>query len=202
MLLPADRLARYLRVVVELGMGDGRLVESLVGTDSQTLYVGVEIDAAHCAAARSRISADNVLILNCSLEELVPTLPDGSVDMFIAVLPDPAFIDESRQDSWGQLYSQLYNKLKIGGMFQLVTELTDPLLQPVSDSEYRRWTAWLEQTFVSLGYVKEHAFDGAPAQYSTRCLDQFRGDTERIRMVTVNFAKPQSPAIAQVKPAL
>jgi hypothetical protein len=33
--------------------------------------------------------------------------------------------------------------------------------------------------------------EGSPEEYSTRCLDQFRGDPERIRITTVDFAKEE-----------
>jgi tRNA G46 methylase TrmB len=191
-MLPPERLAIYPRLIVELGMGDGRVLESLARSDTQSLFVGIEIDAALCDAARSRISSRNVLVVNGSIEDIVPALQDGSVDTFVAVLPDPAFIDRDRRTSWEQVYAQIYRKLKAGGMLQLVTELTDELLQPVDAGKYREWVLWLELTFESLGYITDGVTDGAPAEYSSRCLDQFRGDPERIRLVTMSFTKPFS----------
>lgn len=187
-----ERLALYPRVIVELGMGDGRVLESLARFDTQSLCIGIEIDPALCDAARSRISAQNVLVVNGSIEDIVQAFQDGSVDTFVAVLPDPAFIDRDRRARWEQVYAQIYRKLKAGGRLQLVTELTDELLQPVEDGRYREWVLWLEQTFESLGYVTDSVSDGAPEAYSSRCLDQFRGDPERIRLVTMSFTKPFS----------
>lgn len=188
-MLSGDVLARYPRVIVELGMGDGRLLEALAKTDKESLYLGIEIDSEQCAQARSRISAENVLIAHGSFEEIIPSIPDDSVDLFISILPDPAFIDEARSEAWRNFYAQVRSKLKAGGRLQLVTELTDELLEPVTDDSLRRWAGWLETTFTSLGFVMTSVADGAPTEYSSRCLDQFRGDTERIRMVTMNFAK-------------
>ncbi|HEX2558333.1 MAG TPA: methyltransferase domain-containing protein [Nitrososphaera sp.] len=175
------------KVTVELGMGDGRLLESLAKNDSG-LYVGIELNSEQCGQARSRIALDNVLILDGSFEDIVPAFPDTSVDRFVAVLPDPAYIDEKKQDRWKPFYKVVNAKLKPGGTFQLVTEMTDELLQPVSDGDYERWSGWLAKSFSSIGFIVDRR-EGAPARYSSRCLDQFRGDPERIRIVTLDMAK-------------
>jgi hypothetical protein len=49
---------------------------------------------------------------------------------------------------------------------------------------------WLLETFRSLGFQVAEVTEGSPEEYSSRCLDQFRGDPERIKMLTVDFAKP------------
>lgn len=177
------------KVIVELGMGDGRLIESLANRDSNSLYVGIELDSDQYLQAKSRIALTNVAVLSGSIEDIVPTFPDASVDRFIAVLPDPAFIDEKKQDRWKPLYKTIHAKLKPGGTLQLVTEITDDLLQPVSYKAYVEWVAWLRFSFLSIGFILAGQQEGAPAQYSSRCLDQFRGDPERIRMITLDLKK-------------
>lgn len=189
-MIRGDKLALYPRVLVELGMGDGRLLESLAKKDPRSLHVGMEIDRAQVQLAKSRISADNVMLLQGSFEQLVPELPDCCADFFLAVLPDPAFIDPGKHDSWKKFYMDLYGRLKPGGNFRLVTELTDELLQPVSYANYQDWTTWLESAFVSLGFTVASRVDGSPAEYQSRCLDQFRGDPDRIKIVTIDFRKP------------
>jgi tRNA G46 methylase TrmB len=184
-----DKLTSYPRVVVELGTGDGRLLKALAKRDSGSLYVGIELDDEQCKQAQLRIMLSNVVILSHSFEDIVPTLPDGSVDQFIAVLPDPKFIDEKKEDIWKPFYKTVYSKLKSGGTLELVTEITDELLQPVSDEAYARWAARLRSRLLSIGFTLESQQEGAPAQYSSRCLDQFRGDPERIRIVTLELAK-------------
>jgi tRNA G46 methylase TrmB len=180
----------YPKVIVELGMGDGRLLEDLAKQDSYSLYVGIELSSEHCEEARSRIKLDNVVFLNGSCEEILSGFSDASVDRFVTVLPDPAYIDEKKEAKWQPFYKTLYAKLKIGGTFQLVTEITDELLQPVSDSEYARWRDWLEASFLSLGFALDgEPILGAPRGYSTRCLDLFTGDPERIRIATLNLVK-------------
>lgn len=177
------------RVIVELGMGDGRLLEALAAHDTGSIYVGIELDRDQCRQAQSRIALSNVAILTGSIEDIVPTFPDGSVDRFIAVLPDPGFIDEKKQVRWKPFYNVVYSKLKSGGTLELITEITDELLRPVSDEAYEKWTAWLRTSFLSIGFSLASMHEGAPAQYSSRCLDQFRGDAERIRIVTLELAK-------------
>lgn len=178
----------YPRVTIELGMGDARVLESLAKRDSGSLYVGIELDSELCAQARARIALANVEIINGSFEDIIPAFPDGSVDRFIAVLPDPAFIDEKRKVRWKPFYRTVRAKLKPGGTFQLVTEITDELLQPVDDKDYVKWATWLETSMFSIGFTLKNRHEGAPAEYSSRCLDEFRGDPERIRILTLELA--------------
>ncbi len=185
-----DRLASYPRVIVELGMGDGRLLEALAKRDGNSLYVGIELDDEQCRQAQSRIMLSNAAILSGSFEDIVATFPDESVDQFIAVLPDPKFIDEKKEGSWKPFYKEVYSKLKSGGTLELVTEMTDELLQPLSDEAYAKWASRLRDSFLSIGFMLKSQHVGAPSQYSSRCLDQFRGDTERIRIATFELAKP------------
>lgn len=179
----------HTRTIVELGMGDGRLIESLASGDPQTVYIGIELDGEQCAQARARINLQNVFVVHGSFEEIVARFPDGSVDGFIAVLPDPVFIDEKKEDRWRPFYATLYRKLKKPGAFRLVTEMTDELLQPVGKDAYDRWTVWLAETFRSMGFKVAGLSEGSPEGYSSRCLDQFLGDPERIRMATLDLAK-------------
>jgi len=177
------------RLIVELGMGDGRILESLATRDTNSLYVGIEIDKAVCKEVQSRIALANVSIMSGSFEDIVPAFPDGSVDRFIAVLPDPRYIDEEKEDCWKPFYKTVHAKLKKNGTLELVTEITDQLLQPVSDKEYEEWASRLKSIMFSIGFKLKSQREGAPAQYSSRCLDQFSGDPERIRMATLELAK-------------
>jgi len=177
------------KVVVELGMGDGRLVESLARSDTSSLYLGIELDTELCRQAVSRAAFTNMKILKGSFEDIVPTFPDGSVDRFIAILPDPAYIDKNKRALWEPFYKTVHAKLKKAGVLELVTEITDELLQPVSDDEYKRWAEWLKSSFLSIGFALEGQQEGAPARYSSRCLDQFKGDPGRIRLTTLELTK-------------
>src|SRR5919202_1944150 len=89
----------YPKVTVELGVGDGRLLESLAKRNSNSLFIGIELDSNQYREAQSRISLSNVVIINSSFEDIVPRFLDESIDQFISVLPDPAFIDNKRQEA-------------------------------------------------------------------------------------------------------
>lgn len=179
----------YPRLVVELGIGDGTLLETLAKRDRNSIYIGIELDNEQCVQARSKIALSNVIIVNSSFEDLVPTIQDESIDQFIAVLPDPAFIDQKKEERWKPLYKSLHYKLKKQGRFRLITELTDELLQPVSDDRYLAWADWLKSCFISLGFTLAGQQEGAPRQYLSRCIKQFRADPECIRMITLDLLK-------------
>jgi cyclopropane fatty-acyl-phospholipid synthase-like methyltransferase len=179
------------KVIVEIGMGDGQLLEKLAKCDDNiySTYIGIELDKQQYENARRRINFVNTILLNGSFEDILPTFPDDFFDLVIAVLPDPDFIDNLQQWKWVSFYKVVYSKLKNHGLFQLITELTDELLQPISDKIYYDWVEYLSTTFQSIGFVLLTKEEGAPSDYSTRCIDQFRGDPERIRMITLNFEK-------------
>lgn len=179
----------HTRTIVELGMGDGQVLEALALKDPETVYIGIDIDRQQCEQAKSRIKLQNVFIVSGSFEDIVSKFPDESIDGFIAVLPDPAFIDEKKEQSWSPFYKTVYAKLKKPGALRLVTEITDELLQPVSDGTFDLWSIWLVNVFRSLGFVVADMREGSPEEFSSRCLDQFRADTARIRLLTLDLAK-------------
>lgn len=190
------------KVIIEFGMDDGRLLKKLIEQDhdikldtntSTVTYIGIEVDRKRFEAAESLMKNDkNVILLNSSFEEILPMFPDGSIDQILDVLPDPAYIDRPNQDSWQSFYKDVYAKLKPAGLLRLVTEITDDLLEPVSDEAYNTWVEWLSQIFRSLGFTIRDSMEGPPTEYSTRCLTQFRGDAERIRIVTLDLVKDKN----------
>jgi tRNA G46 methylase TrmB len=187
------------KVIVELGMGDGRLLKKLVdkGSDIKlnpsTLtptYIGIEIDKKQFEVAEEHLKLnENVILLNASFEQVLPMLHDDSIDQILGVLPDPAFIDKPNQNRWHSFYEIVYSKLKTGGLLRLVTELTNDLLEPVPDQVYDNWVNWLSGVFRSIGFTILDCRDRTPPAYSTRCLTQFMGDPERIRIVTLDLLK-------------
>jgi tRNA G46 methylase TrmB len=179
----------FARLVVELGMGDGRVLEALAKHDNNSLYVGIELDNDQCRKAQSRIRLSNVVIINRCIEDAVPKFLDESIDEVIWVLPDPAFIDIGKVQHWKPFYKLVYFKLKKGGRLRLITELTNELWQPVSDKQYSKWVDLLISTFLSFGFILSCQNEGAPGQYFSHYLEQFRGDPKRIRMVTLDFLK-------------
>jgi tRNA G46 methylase TrmB len=170
-------------------MGDGTLLEILAQRDQNSIYIGIDINLEQCIQARSRISLSNVIITNSSIKDVVPMFLNDSVDEFIAALPDPAFIDQKNEVQWKEFYRSVHCKLKKHGLLQIITEVTDELWQPISDDHYLAWVDWLKSCFISLGFSIAGEQEGAPSHYSSRCIEQFMGDPERIRMITLNLVK-------------
>jgi len=184
--------ARSKHVIVELGMGDGRLLGHLAKQRMKNLsllYIGIEKDTKQFSCARSRINLDNVRLLKGDFVELLRLFPNFSVDRFLAVLPDPAYIDQCKVCTWHPFYRLAYSKLKEAGSLELITEITNELWQPVQDNEYYEWVKWLKKTFQCLGFSIGSQRENAPREYSSHCLEQFRGGRRRIRIVTLEFRK-------------
>ena len=183
--------SNYSKVIVELGIGNGQLLEKIAGDDRDvhTIYIGIEINANLYDMAKSRIGLSNVILIKGSYEAVIATFPDNSIDKVISILPSPQFIDQSKQDIWESFYKCLFTKLKKNGLFQLVTELTNDLFEPVSDDMYNDWVTWLICTFNGMGYKVLSKKDGPPRGYSTTYLDQFKGDSKRIKILTLNLKK-------------
>ena len=89
-------------------MGDGILLESLAKRDGNSIFIGIERNNKQYVQARSRITLSNVIIMNISFEDIVPTFLNESIDQFLAVLPDPAFIDGKREEQWKPFYKSVY----------------------------------------------------------------------------------------------
>jgi CRP/FNR family transcriptional regulator len=66
-------LEEHSKVTVELGMGDGRLLEKLAKQDigyPSCIYIGIELDKQHYEDAKRRINLNNVKLLNDSFENI------------------------------------------------------------------------------------------------------------------------------------
>jgi phospholipid N-methyltransferase len=216
--------AKYSKIILELGIDDGRLLEKLAkqDKDDNSIYIGIEIDKQNYEIAKSRIKLDNVVLLNGSFVDFIPAFPDNSLDRVIAVLPCPNFVDEDNQQDWEPFYKTVFLKMKIYGTFQLVTEMvvidkqkyeiaksriklednnnavlsgksfeeiTDELLQPISDNEYNKWGEWLTTTFQSIGFELVDKKEDAPEEYQTRYIYRFKRNPKRIRIISLIFVK-------------
>lgn len=183
-------ISKYEKVFVELGSGDGRLLKKLVGSETSRniLAIGIELDTSQYEKSCDLMEKNNIHFVNNSFEVLLPDFPDGSIDSIISVLPAPRYIDSDYQELWVPFYQIVLKKLKETGSLILVTELTDDLFQPVSASDIVAWKYWLESVFISIGF-KLRTIDGVPPNFSSQFLDQFKGDPERIKIVTMIMRK-------------
>jgi hypothetical protein len=181
------------KVIVELGMGDGRVLQRLVeeySGDRSVAYVGIEKDKILADQARMHVNSQNVSIVNSMFEQILILFYDQCIDLVVMVLPDPDYIDPVHHEKWSPFYGQLiHSKLKDFGVLKIVTEIIDDLLEPVSDVTYSTQVNWLIDAFFNLGFRLLIKKDGPPMGYTSLYLDKFRADPQRIRIVTLDFAK-------------
>ncbi|MGD1838072.1 MAG: hypothetical protein ACPKPY_08450 [Nitrososphaeraceae archaeon] len=176
-------------VIVELGSGDGKLLKNLLKQNEDNFLIGIEIDPDLYSKEFS-ILPKNVKLINDSFEDILPRLPDNSISKFISMLPDPKYIDKTHQILWTRLYQILYDKLIPKGIFLLVTEITDELLQPVSDNLFNKEVQNIQQVFQSIGFDVLNKYEGGPKDLSSSFLKKFQEDnTQRIRIITFEFIK-------------
>ncbi|HET6640493.1 MAG TPA: hypothetical protein VFG77_02680 [Nitrososphaeraceae archaeon] len=181
-----------MKLVVELGMGDGRHLFELSKDEqcTDTLFIGIENNSTLYGEATGRINADNVVLINDSFENRIRDFENDTIDTVIMILPDPEYVDRHYHEDWISLYANILLKLKKLGKLEIVTETIDELLQPVSEAAYHTWAKWLLQAFVNIGFGVEEILNDAPCNYTTTCLDRFRQDPERIKLMTLRLFKP------------
>ncbi|HET8848081.1 MAG TPA: methyltransferase domain-containing protein [Nitrososphaeraceae archaeon] len=187
-------VSKFQKVIVELGIGDGQLLQDVVKRRQRpdTCYVGIEIDEKQIQLAGQKLREKNVYLINESFEKVVLCFPDNYVDEFILVLPSPDYIDKSKESQWSSFYRDIFTKLKVNGSLLIITEIINDLLEPVTDYEFKIWKNWLIDKFISLGFVIRETYDDSPKNFRSRYLEQFKGDKSRIKIVTLILTKPHS----------
>jgi phospholipid N-methyltransferase len=191
---------KYEKIIIEIGSGDGRLLNNLSNLHGKgnVLLLGIETDHSQyinsCVRTMERRKNNNsIQFINEPFENVLERFQDNTIDTVISVLPHPNYIDKSNQDIWIPIYRTVLSKMKVHGDFILVTETIDELLQPVSPSNYRAWKKWLAETFSSIGFdLLTVIDDGAPSCFSSHYLDKFMDDPERIRIMTLVLTKKQT----------
>jgi phospholipid N-methyltransferase len=185
-----DDIPKDKRLVLELGMGDGNLIKLLSEKEDQDYYfIGIEKNESYFNKAKYSIKSQNVKILNTLFESVLPLFEDNSIYKVISVLPDPKYIDMNYKSNWEILYKIIYKKLVKQGKFILITEITDELLQPVSNNKFYKAVENLKQIFQSIGFIAVNAFEGYQENYITSFLQEFSGDPKRIRIINFEFTK-------------
>jgi hypothetical protein len=173
-------------------MGDGRHLSELSKDEqnTNTLFIGIENNSTLYSEATGRINSDNVVLINDSFESRIRDFQNETIDKVIMILPIPEYVDRHYFDDWISLYANIFLKLKKLGTLEIVTEIIDELLQPVSDVGYYTWAKWLLEVFIKMGFRVEEILNEAPGNYTSTCLDRFRQDPERIRIMTLRLFKP------------
>ena len=184
-----SEIPKSLKLVVELGTGDGSLIKNLSEKEKENYFVGIEIDPGRFQEAYASIKANNVKLINGSFEEILPLFEDNCINRVIYILPDPKFIDRNYKQKWSKLYKIIYDKLEHKGTFVLITEITDELFQPVSDELFFEEMSSLKAIFESIGFNTVECTEGTPEYYNTYFTNIFKGDTQRIRIIFFKFEK-------------
>ncbi len=178
-----------MRTVVELGCGDGVLLHRLSKKYKNSFLIGIELDKEKFQNCLQLINAENVKLINDSFLSIVPFFENNSIEKFIAILPDPKFIDLKKQETWQKFYSQIFEKLKKNGVLIIITEITDEMLNPVSIGQYNNEVDKIECIFNTIGFKTIKKSDRYPSMYSTTLLKKFSKDKERIKIVFFSFLK-------------
>ena len=186
-------LAKYDKVIVELGCGDGKLLYRLSNKDKNgnNFYLGIEIDPSEYSKSCLLLSnvRCNLLFVNSPFENVIDKLPDYSVDEILSILPHPKYIDREKERFWKPLYRTLLHKIKKNGHLLLITEYTDELFSPVIYDEYTNWKEWIIETFTDLGFCVGKSTEEIPPDYKSKYLDLFSNDQERIKILTLYLSK-------------
>ena len=184
-------LPKNKKIIVELGMGDGKLLNLLSNSkhNFDCYFIGIEKKEENFNIAKKNIKSPNVMLLNYSFETILPLFNDESIHKVILVLPDPKYIDKTYRYEWELFYKTIYKKLQINGIFILITEITNELLEPVTDNYFYKEVNNLKQIFKSIGFILLKDFEGIQENYVSSYLQLFSGDPLRIRIINFEFIK-------------
>lgn len=184
-------LPKNKKIIVELGMGDGKLLNLLSNSkhNFDCYFIGIEKKEENFNIAKKNIKSPNVMLLNYSFETILPLFNDESIHKVILVLPDPKYIDKTYRYEWELFYKTIYKKLQKNGIFILITEITNELLEPVTDNYFYKEVNNLKQIFKSIGFILLKDFEGIQENYVSSYLQLFSGDPLRIRIINFEFIK-------------
>ena len=186
-------LTKYDKLIVELGSGDGKLLYRLSNTEEEitAFYLGIEIDASQYRKSCLLLpnGKSNLLFVNSQFELVIDQLPDCSADEILSILPHPKYIDRENKRFWKPIYKTILHKIKKNGHLLLITEFTDELFSPVIYDEYRNWKEWIVETFTDLGFYVGNVIEGVPYNYTSKFIDLFSNDQERIKILTIYLTK-------------
>ncbi len=186
-------LSKYDQLIVELGCGDGKLLNQLStnNEDTNTFYLGIELDGSQYRNSHMLLSngKDNLSFVYSPFEEIITELPDDSADEILSILPHPIYIDRKNERFWSPIYKLILRKIKKNGRLVLITEFTDELFSPVIYKDYVKWKEWINETFTDLGFIVSNIVEEVPHNYTSRFIDLFSNDQERIKILTLYLTK-------------
>jgi len=184
-----NNIPKHKKIILELGMGDGKLLYSLSKNNCDYYFIGIEIKEENFKIAKKNIKLPNVMLLNYSFETILPLFKNESIYKIISILPDPKYIDKTYKQEWENFYKTIYQKLQKKGLFILITEVTNELLQPVTANYFYKEVNSLKRIFESIGFILLSDFEGIQENYFSSYLQLFSGDPKRIRIINFEFTK-------------
>ena len=91
------------KIIVEIGSGDGRLLNNLASLyhkDDNVHFIGIEVDESQYRNSCTQVKRGNVRFINDEFEKVLANFSDETVDTVISVLPHPNYIDKTHQRNW------------------------------------------------------------------------------------------------------
>lgn len=174
-------------IILELGIGDGQFLIDRATSNTNCFFIGIEKNNDFLTN-NNLFKYSNILTIRDDFEIILNAFPNYFFDKIYFILPDFIYIDKSYQLNWIKFYLILKSKLKIKGTLILVTEIIDPLLNPITDKDYNNWIEWLIMTFERLNFSVRY-IKGVPNDYRSLCINRFSEDKERIVMVTLEMTR-------------
>lgn len=179
-------------LVVELGSGNGQMLLDLANRNRKEdlFFLGIELNSSLCEQSHQLFPKNkNIAFVNGNFEEIISGYKNDTIAMFISILPHPNYIGQEKMEQWIPFYKIIFNKLKKHGEFLLVTECTNEMLSPVTIKEYEKWRNWITKTFEGMGFNIKLLADNPPFALSSYYLNQFKNDTDRIKILTLLMEK-------------
>ncbi len=175
------------RIILELGIGDGQFLIDRASSNTNCFFIGIEKNDDFLNNT-NLFRYSNILTIRDDFEIILDAFPNYFFDEIYFILPDYIYIDKSYEPNCIKFYSILKSKMKIKSTLILVTELIDPLLNPIKDTNYNIWIEWLIMTFERLDFSVK-CIKGVPNNYRSQCISRFSEDNERIMMVTLEMTR-------------
>jgi tRNA G46 methylase TrmB len=179
----------YSNIILEVGIGDGILLNVLCNKHKNIYYIGVENNINLFEKANSNICCRNVMIINDTIESTLEKIPNTFLNKVIIVFPDPKFINLNYKNNWKSLYLSIFKKLKNNGILEIITEVTDPLFREVTNDLYEKTIFNLINIFKSIGYYFNSWEQEIPYDYNSFFIEKFKKYPNKIKVVTLNFQK-------------
>jgi tRNA (cmo5U34)-methyltransferase len=119
-----ELLPEPVRRVMDLGTGDGRLLDLVLTAHPGASGIGLDLNAEMLARARERFADDDrVVIVEHDLDDPLPD--DGPFDAIVSSFAIHHVIDERKRS----LYAECFDRLRPGGAFLNLEHVASPTVE-------------------------------------------------------------------------